>query len=309
MLDGNRGMANRRKRKATSALADLSLLQLLINPVSLMIVVAIATIPLWNRYHDRLDINGRQFLTADHVHLNERPPWIRTSVRESAIRDSRLNEIALEQPNSLELVAAALAVQPWVKSVQNVRKTAAGVFANVIWRQPVAIVEFANDLVIPIDQEAVVLEGDGLRGEDTVDLWRISVPEPLTSGLASGRTWEDMRIQDAAAIAVAWQSRHREPGLMRVVNRSYPTGDRVRLQPYELWTAGGAIVYWGSPPGHELTGEATAEQKIAAVEEYVRKHGALDQADNLVLDVRDGTARLADSTLAELPVDFIKLLK
>ncbi len=302
-------MAKRKKKTAAATPADLSLLQLLVNPVTLMMVVAIAAIPLWNRYQGQLDVPGGSPLSAEHLQLNERPPWIRTQVTETAIRDSRLNEITIRQPDSVDRVAAALAVQPWVKSVVDVRKTATGIFANVQWRQPLAIVEFADNLVIPVDNEAVVLEGDGLNASDTGELWRISVPQPLTTGLASGRVWADMRIQDAIAIAAAWQSRNRSTGLMRVVNRSYPTGDRVRLQPYELWTAGGAIVFWGNPPGHEVSGEASAEAKIAAVQRYIEENGSLDASRPLMLDVRDGTARQADATLAEQPTDFIKMLK
>lgn len=302
-------MAPRKKTSPASRKQGISLNGFLVNPVSLMIVVALAAIPLWNRFNQKLDIDGNQPVGASRLHLNEQPHWIFESVAETAARESRLVEITIGQSDSLERVAAALAVQPWIRSVQSIRKTAEGIFAEVTWRIPVGIVEFADETLVPVDDEAIVLEGNGLTADDTLKFWRISIPNPMTVGLATGRVWDDLRVRDAVSIANHWQGRNKALGLMRIVNRSYPTGDRLRLQPYELWTASGLVVFWGSAPGSELTGEATAEIKISALEQFALEKGSLESSGMRFIDVRDGTIRKADPKLADQSTDFIRTLK
>ncbi len=300
----------RTKRTAASRRrVDLSLLDLVVNPVSLMIGVTMLAIPLWNHQRENINNSGELRLSAEILHLNPSPEWVRLPVCQRVIEESRLNEIALDDPKCLETVAAALATQSWIKSVNRLSKTPGGVRAKVSWREPVGTVEFADLQLVPIDESATVLEGEGLTSSDITNWWRISVPAPVTAGLATGRVWGDIRIQDAAAIAAAWEGEFRALGLARIVNRSEPTSDRARLQPYELWTARGTIVYWGSPPGKEKKGEAAAADKIEAVRSFVASNGPLDRGASVFLDVRDGVIRPADPKLAEQSSDFIKTLK
>jgi hypothetical protein len=302
-------MAPRKKKVSPSRGFVFRALGWLLNPATLMVAVALAMIPLWNQYHRPLLVAGLTKVDPSRLHMNGQPHWIARSIPESAVRDSRLDEIDLERPDSIERVAAALAVQPWIRSIQSIRKTAEGFFIEVVYRKPVGIVEFADDSLIPVDDEAIVLEGDGFSPDDTLCFWRISVPDPVTIGLATGRIWDDLRIRGAVAIANHWQERNRAVGLMRIVNRSYPTGDRLRLQPYELWTASGIVVYWGSPPGKELHGEATAEQKTRALEAFVREKGTLETCGMRFIDVRDGRIRKAEAKFADQSADFVRQLK
>ncbi len=302
-------MAPRKKAASSSRKTGISLTGMLVNPVSLMVVVALAAIPFWNKYHRELDVEGYQRISVSRLFLNEQPHWIPGNIAETAVRESRLDEVTVEQADSVDRVAAALAVQPWIRSVQSIRKSAGGIFAEVIYRIPVCIVEFADETLVPVDEEAIVLEGIGLTPDDTLRFWRISIPNPTTVGLATGRLWDDLRIRDAVSIANHWRGRNEAVGLMRIVNRSFPTGDRLRLQPYELWTASGVVVFWGSAPGKELQGEATAESKITALEHYVRENGSLELTGMRYIDVRDGTIRKADPELADQSADFVRTLK
>ena len=297
-------MPGRRKKPG-----NISLLQLAFNPATLMLIVTVAIAGLWNQLHPQLFPAGQATLSGDALQVSAPPPWIRTPVREVAIRDSRLNEVTLQQPDSVERVAAALAVQPWIKTIESIHKTSTGIRARVAWRKPVGIVEFSNDQLVPVDDESVVLEGEGLVMNDPLEYWRISVPGPLTNGLTSGRVWDDLRIQDAVRIVNFCEARQVDLGLIRVVNRSYPTADRIRLNPYELWTPGGTIVFWGNPPGHEAADEATAAEKFQALAEFVEDNGPLDSCPWPMLDVRQGTVRQAEPGLADASADFIHQLK
>ena len=132
------------------------------------------------------------------------------------------------------------------------------------------------------------------------------MPAPITNGLLAGYTWDDMRVSDSVLIANAWNGKQAETGLMRIVNRSAPTRDRLRLQAYELWTLNGTIVIWGNPPGHEVAGEANAQQKIAAIHAYVEKRGSLEKLEKGIYDVRGGTLVRSSAHLASEDTGFVR---
>lgn len=294
---------------AATRLTDLSLLDLVLNPVALMLVASLLAIPVWNRISGQAGYVGNSTVSEESLRIAEVPGWIRTSIAGKAIQQSRLNEVALGDPRCLELVASALATQSSIKSVDRLAKLPDGIEAIVTWRTPAGLVEFGDSQLVPVDETGTILDGDDLAAESLGNYLRISVPEPTADGLATGRVWNDLRIQDAALIACCGKNRFSELGLTRIVNRGKATSDRVRIQPYELWTARGTIVYWGSPPGQEKTGEASAASKIEAIEQFVRDNGPLDQSGSAFFDVRDGVLLAADPKLAEQTTDFIRLLK
>ncbi len=299
-------MANKHNGNWLDHLARLSLIKLLVNPVTMMLVVTIVAIVLWNRYHERLQVPANRTITRNMLHLNESPAWIKSDISEAAIRDSRLDEVQLDRPDAIERVAASLAVQPWVKAVHRITKSASGIHAELQYRRPVAIVEIGEDHLVPVDDEAVVLDGQEFSEKEVSRYWRVSMPRPLTNGLATGRLWDDLRVSDAVLIATAWQDIPDKLGLFRIVNRSYPTRDRLRLRDYELWTRSGTIVVWGNPPGYEIAGEASAPQKIEAIRKFIQTQGPLEAITTRYLDVRQGVVTTSTSAAAREPVDFIR---
>ena len=46
---------------------------------------------------------------------------------------------------------------------------------------------------------------------------------------------------------------------------------------------------WGNPPGQELANEASAAEKILAMEQYVEANGPFHQMTDRVVDVRSGS--------------------
>ncbi len=282
---------------------------LLFNPATLVALVAFLAIVLWNRFETKIEPVVHRTIDSNRLKLTDQPPWISVNLVEAVIHENHLGDIRLGQQDCLERIAAALKVQPWIRSVVSIRKTAEAVFADVLFREPVGLVEFHDNTLVPVDEDAIVLEGGALAPEQASRYWRISIREPRTDGLGTGLKWNDLRISDAVAIARAWNGRQSSVGLMRIVNSGYPTGDRLRLQAFELWTAGGFVVCWGSAPGHELQGEADAETKIRALLEFVRAKGPLEKSGFTSIDVRDGTIRQYDAKLAGQNADFIMNLK
>lgn len=300
-------MARRKKRGWLERFADISIVSLVFNPVTLMIGVSVLAIVLWNQYHAQLELSVNRAITRDVLHLSPPPEWIKTDISRVAIQDSRLSEIRLGEPHAVERVAASIAVQPWVKSVERVRKTTTGIHVEVLYRQPVAIVEIGKDQLVPVDDEGVVLDGRDFASGNLQEYWRVYLPRPITNGLATGRVWDDIRVTDSVLIANAWQGRQAEAGLFHIVNRSQPTRDRIRLDFYELWTKRGVIVIWGNPPGHEVAGEASAAEKIEAIRRFVQENGPLDAQSNRLFDVRTGRLLQSNTKLASDDVDFVNL--
>ncbi|MCP4889872.1 MAG: hypothetical protein GY904_25105 [Planctomycetaceae bacterium] len=132
------------------------------------------------------------------------------------------------------------------------------------------------------------------------------MPTPITNGLLAGYPWDDVRVSDSVLIANAWNGKQTETGLMRIVNRSAPTRDRLRLQAYELWTLNGTIIIWGNSPGHEVKGEASAEQKIEAILTYVEQRGSLEKLEKGIYDVRGGTLVRSSAQLALEDAGFVR---
>ncbi len=294
-----------------SRLLNVSYTALLFHPALLIVcvmaaVVALA-IALWNASHEKFAHGTDRHLSAELLDIGQVPAGIKSDVKTAAIRDSRLNEIKLSQPDAAQRVADAFAVQPWVKSVVRIRKSNRGIKIDLSYRTPVAIVEVPPQGIYAIDEESVLLDGEDFSRDEIARYWRISVPQPLTEALSYGRKWNDLRISDAAAIAGFLQTQRSASGLMRIVNYTSPTRDRLRLGPFELWTARGIRVIWGSAPGQELSDESPAATKISAILEFIKNHGPLDNQTTQCFDVRAGTMQPATPNVAHENKDFLRL--
>lgn len=298
-------MGRRRKKNLLDRIADFSIISLIFNPFTMIAGVFFLSFLAWNRYHDSIASPLVKPIDQRILSVNRPPAWIKTDVRKVAIQESRLQEIKLGEPRALEQVAASFAVQPWVKSVKKIQKTAAGIHVDLLYRKPVALVEIGDDALFPVDDEGVLLDSRDFTGPNAeLNYWRVSMPSPITNGLLAGYLWDDMRVNDSVLIANAWNGNQTETGLMRIVNRSQPTRDRMRLQAYELWTLNGTIVIWGNPPGHEVSGEATAAEKIEAIRSYAVKNGPLNKMKRGVYDVRGGVFVPSNAHLASEDLGF-----
>lgn len=298
-------MGRRRKKTLLDRIADFSIISLVFNPFTMIAGAFFLSILAWDRHHDSIASPLEKPIDQHILSVNRPPAWIKTDVRKVAIQESRLEEIKLGEPRALEQVAASFAVQPWVKSVKKIRKSASGIHVDLLYRKPVALVEIGDDGLFPVDDEGVLLDSRDFTGPNVeLNYWRVSMPAPITNGLLAGYLWDDMRVADSVLIANAWNGNQAETGLMRIVNRSQPTRDRMRLQAYELWTLNGTIVIWGNPPGQEVKGEATAAEKIEAIRSYTVKNGPLNEMKRGVYDVRGGVLVKSNAHLASEDIGF-----
>ena len=304
-------MAKRKSVGFLDRLSDQSLAPLLLSPLSLVVLFMVGavllSISLWNRFHDQINFSADAPLSTQTLVTTPTPTWIKVDVEEEAIQQNRLDQIRITHPGAVQKVVEAFSVHPWIASVQKVEKKPAGIFVELNYRRPVAMVEVDHGGLVPIDGTAVVLNGELFSDTEKSEYLRISVRNPRFESLVYGAIWNDLRIRDAAQIAMACEEHWRSLGLVRVMNASHLTNDEMRLAPFVLVTLTGTAIIWGRAPGKELTGEASAEEKLVAIVEYVKANGPLDQSAIRTLEVINGKMKPSTTVVAFDMLDQLQL--
>jgi hypothetical protein len=206
-----------------------------------------------------------------------------------------LAELNLLDRDIVKKVHAAFAVQSWVDHV-SVRKTRQAIDVSVAYRQPVALVEFGEKLLLPVDRNGIVLDGDPLSKDRASQLLRISVHSPQVGSIVDGDIWPDQRIVAAAMIADLIRSQAREWAIVRIAHVPLVDDSIAAEGDFEFLTAlgtAGIRVMWGSPPGFERPHEATAAVKLSAFAEWIAGRGSLeDVGTSQTIDLRNGQIQL-----------------
>lgn len=288
---------------------DLSLRRVLTHPATLFVTCVVLTIAgsvaLWNQ-------NSKHFLQSERYQLSPNRIHIDGDQSElaSALKSDLLAQLEGSNANTLDThlvgnVASFVESKPYVENV-TVRKDASSLNLQANYRQPVGVIELGS-LPVIVDRRGVVMDGRLYKSLTPDDLLRITINRPVNRGLESWEAWPDQRVAAAAKvceeIADVWQ----ELGIYRVVtywDRNQAPNESLT---FELWTkyGEGGKVIWSNVV--EDSNDASAEEKIALLRQFVSEHGALQNlAGRNKLDVRSGTAKLEqDVRTAEQPL-FLK---
>ena len=267
-------------------------------------------INIWEtRRSDLVDVQKFE-LGSEQITINQQPDWM-----DEDLRNVILNEIQspanLLNEHLVANTARVLAENPWIERVDRVEKGAAGLRIDLSYRIPVAVVDFhqSDRRQVPVDRSAMVMDQKITKSVDIDRLMHISIPRPEKTQPATWQVWNDARVQEAAKICEFLNQEAASLELYRVVNYEMKSGGATAKKPYEVWTKNGVKIVWGAAPGHEPAGEATAAEKLQAIQQFVVKEGPLSKMDRrkkidiksgsaiLVTDVR--TANLDDSNLFE----------
>jgi hypothetical protein len=229
----------------------------------------------WRRWGEPAMHAGQYVVTAENIHITPPPTWIHSDIKTQVIRTAGIAQLPLGDTKLVEQIAHAFALHPWVAKVVRVQKRfPARVDVELVYRRPVAAVEVSDrgePALLFIDEHSVILPSGDFAPQQAKDFLRIAgSKEPRTGGV--GMPWGSERIAGAARLAAAWGQRWRPLGLYRIEASLLPGGQT----QYELTTHGQARIVWGAAPGHESAGEPSAEQKIAALEQFVRHKGPLE---------------------------------
>lgn len=285
-------------------IAGLSLQSILLHPATWFICASVATligsIQLWNAYQADIVDQEKYRLTADKIHLPTPPSWSDSDLKKLVLQNNAGNtEPSLLDTGLVSRTVNAFRKVGWIEKVQSVEKSKDGLDIELTYRLAVGVVEL-NHLTIsqwpanqparllPVDRQGVIMPGELAADRK---LLRFSIFNPANVSTQETWTkWPDKRVQAAAAIGDAIGARGIEFGLYRIVTFRKPGQPEERSVPFELWPDNGTQVIWGNPPGQEVATEASAAEKIQAIEEFVANYGQLNRLPKQRIDVRSGKA-------------------
>lgn len=218
----------------------------------------------WGSVHVTQRYSG---LDPSQIQVTDPPEHVRTNIVKAVYRDTAMEDLSLLDRQATAKIASAFSMHPWVRSVVGVRKLPSGVIdVRLEYRTPVAMVHVfkpdRNDTrsyFFPVDGEGILLPTTEFARAETTQFLFIEVPGVYSTNDA-GTPFGDRRVEAAAKLAELLQP-YREEAQLRSIGVH---GDRRQTETpqLELTTQSGGRLFWGSPPGAELPGEATVQMKL-----------------------------------------------
>jgi hypothetical protein len=222
-------------------------------------------------------------ITAQSLTITPQPAWIHGDLRAEIVQAGGLEGLSLREPQLVEQVQRAFALNGWVARVKQVRKRyPAEVIVDVEYRCPVAMVEVnwrGQPSLYFIDENSVLLPKEDLdkssqeREREYKNYLRIDAGDVSPAGRIAGQPWGGAKIVGAARLAALGKDQWQKMGVQRMVVLE----DLNALPLYEL-QAGAARILWGHAPGAEVSGEPEAASKWAALTALVANSGPLDKS-------------------------------
>ncbi len=270
---------------------------------------------LWEQVRDHVGASPDYRLDPTAIEIAPAlPAWIHADLKAEVIRDASLDgSLSTLDPELTMRIAQAFRLHPWVAKVERVSKQfPAAVKVELVYRRPAAMVEVPGPALLPVDAEGVVLPTEDFSPLDARHYPRIS--EIKTSPIGPmGTRWGDTHVTGAAGVAAAIAEHWEGLALHHIVpsGRQATTPGGRETDAYELYTKAGTRIDWGRPPGAEISGEAPADSKIAALLEFAAKHGGSldDPKKPHRLDVRpiSGLVVVARPAIQPLPKEPVQL--
>ena len=205
-----------KSRKASSASMTFRqrIVRRMIRPVPLMVAATLAlSLVFWpqvRRQLPQLNHRAEYRVGVDQIEIAQPlPRWIPEDIVEKIFARAGFGEsLSLLDPQVSEKIAMACYAHPWVERLVRVRKTyPARVQVEVIFREPVAMVEVPGAGHYPIDRH-----GHSLPNEDfsAADKDRYPVIKNVSSVPVGnlGESWGDPAVVGAAQLAAVLTARN-----------------------------------------------------------------------------------------------------
>jgi hypothetical protein len=247
----------------------------------------------WSNWGHLVTDSPRYWVTAESIDVTDRPDWISstTHIKTEVFASGLLDEVSTLDPHAATRIAQAFELNPWVKSVQRVTKSAPNhVQIELEYRQPIAVVWIQINSESggwePVDSEGVVLPEDRFHQEPKRlrhYLRIVSQPPPQVPNDV-GIIWPDDRVQHGAALAKLLSRRWNDWGIDNIhVARSAADATPI----FSLRVGQDVKIIWGRGPGQERGGELKASQKLVLITEFLKQHGTISNwPSSQVLDVQ-----------------------
>ena len=211
----------------------------------------------WQHVREHVVARDDYRLEARDVEITPSPPWVRSNVKGEALRDAGLTgPLSILDEQLIERLDRAFSLHPWVASVKRVSKHyPAHIEVELEYRRPVAMVEVPGGLY-PVNVNGVLLPS-----EDFSPLEARSYPR--LAGVAStplgsvGSRWGDPVVAGGAAHVGrgAWPRVGRSEAPLDPLAKAAGRQRRLGAAMYELLTASGHVIQWGTAPESGPTGE------------------------------------------------------
>lgn len=271
---------------------ESTLKQLLCHPVLWFVVASVATIvvaiQVWNEYQPQILSQARFGLTAEKIQLAKpQPSWTKMPVNDLLLVQDP--PPSLLDPALVAHTATKLQSVGWIEKINSIKKSASGLQIDLDYRKPIAQVFYPDDrATVAVDRKARLFDSEMLVQSEIQSLPHIRVFQPAAKNLTTWAPWPDARIKDCVALADYFGNSWPSIGFYQIVSFQAPDRNAIS-KPLELYSKYGSVVIWGSPPGKEVNGEASAEVKFRALAEYVLQNGSFAKSDpNLQFDLRSG---------------------
>lgn len=302
------------KRKTTKALTPgQRFARWLFRPLKLCVAAAISALWLcWPAVQQKLpdlEVREEYQIGVEQIVITPPPRWVPENLVERVFDRANFDgPLSLQDPKLSEKIALAFHTHPWIERLQRVKKSyPAQVTVDVVYREPVAMVQVVGGGYLPVDRLGYLLPDEDFS---PADIDRYPIIENVTSiPIRRGESWGDPVVVGAAELAGVLigtdegeQSWWRALGLKAIVApRQVAVGDEVANLQFKLMTAGGSEILWGRAPSTKHPAALTVAQKLARMAEYHRSYNGFDDAPApFSIDITDwqGTKR---SLLAKDP--------
>lgn len=277
-----------------------------------LLLLAVAAWLIWGQVQSRIGAEPQYRVAAENITTPSTPPWIRSDVRAEALREAGLHGdlSVLDPPKKLQArLADAFRFHPWVRTVDQITKRPPNKIDIVLtYRRPLAAVQMADDLqnLLLVDPEGIRLPERDLTYAELRYLPRVVgiVGKPLP-----GESWGDPRVLGAVELVGRLGEYWVNLRLADIVPGRLPeVHGPNRFYTYELVTTGGTRIRWGTAPSASPAGEASFDQKLGTLVEYVRSEGPLKTVETpAVIDVRNGLQ--IEQRRVQLPDDADEVIK
>lgn len=269
-------------------------------PMPLTIAAVLSTVwlcwPMVQQKLPTLDDREEYRIGVDQIVISPAPRWVPVDLVQRVFARADFGDsLSLQDPMVSEKIALAFHTHPWIEQLKRVRKSfPAKITVDVVYREPVAMVQVVGGGYLPIDKFGHLLPDEDFSPAD-IDRYPI-IANVTSIPIRRGESWGDAAVVGAAELAaVLTKKNDGEQSWWRALElkailapQQVAIGkDAANLQ-YRLVTAGGSQILWGRSPATRHPAELKVGQKLERMAEYHRSYNGFDAAPApVVIDIRD----------------------
>jgi hypothetical protein len=237
-------------------------------------------------------------LSVENIKLSEPPPWVAGDLVKDVYDTTALNRISLLDPDASPMIARAFETHRWIHSTTRVSKSYnEGVEVEVVYRKPLAMLIVSTETVqppatleefqssdsqnlgmFPLDKEGVILPQ--IAPELVDDFFYVIAPGAQVTS-QEGLPCNDPSIVAALSLCSTLESFREKLGLKSVVvARDFNSTSQ---EPWLLTlnTQDNRQIMWGHPPGYELSGEPSVQDKLTRLSAWLESSSSVASSIDL----------------------------